>query len=89
LRAVFWRGNLAVGGKGMHLLLPSTPGGSWDREPSGICKEFNGMRLVRRSLHCSVGGGSAKSLMGCHPPVCHSGLDPESRFYAVSITSVG
>jgi len=31
LRAIFWRGNLAVGGKGMPLLSPSTLGGEGSR----------------------------------------------------------
>jgi len=62
LRAVFWRGNLAEGGKGMHLFLPSPLEDVWGSKSPRVCREVNRMRLVRRSLYCSVGGGGVSNL---------------------------
>jgi len=38
------------------LFLPSTLRDVWGNKSPRVCREVNGMRLVRRSLHCSVGG---------------------------------
>jgi hypothetical protein len=63
-------------------VLPSPLEGVWGSKSPRVCREVNGMRLVRRSLHFSVGvgvvgrQGKIRGIALC----CHSGLDPESRF---------